>query len=102
MAIAVGLLENLRLQTAARIMCFMSGPCTRGPGKVVETPKKENMRMHFDLEKDNAKHVKQALKFYDMLSAKCSSNGHIVDLFAGTWYCWPLLILFVFGCIPFA
>eukprot|EP00211_Chloroparvula_japonica_P003748 CAMPEP_0119129606 /NCGR_PEP_ID=MMETSP1310-20130426/7282_1 /TAXON_ID=464262 /ORGANISM="Genus nov. species nov., Strain RCC2339" /LENGTH=774 /DNA_ID=CAMNT_0007120039 /DNA_START=261 /DNA_END=2588 /DNA_ORIENTATION=+ len=82
-SVAVGLLETLRLHSAARIMCFMSGPCTVGPGKVVNIPKAEHMRMHLQLEKDTAPFVKSATAYYDTLSKRCSTNGHVVDLFAG-------------------
>ena len=82
-SLAVSLLENLRLQCAGRILTFVGGPCTHGPGIVVDPPLKNPMRAHFDLEKDNAKHAKEALKFYDAQAHRASQNGHIVDIFAG-------------------
>ena len=83
LSIAVSLLENLRLSCAARIMCFLGGPATHGPGMVVEPPLKNPMRAHFDLEKDNAKFSKEAYKFYDKQAQRACSNGHIIDILAG-------------------
>jgi protein transport protein SEC23 len=82
-SLAVSLAENLRLQCATRIMCFLGGPSTYGPGQVVGVPLKEPMRAHFDLEKDNAPYSKEAYKFFTSLGVRASQNGHIVDLFAG-------------------
>mmetsp|Transcript_33737 Transcript_33737/g.52760 ORF Transcript_33737/g.52760 Transcript_33737/m.52760 type:complete len:606 (-) Transcript_33737:175-1992(-) len=84
LSIAVSLLENLRLNCAARIMCFLGGPATHGPGMVVEPPLKNPMRAHFDLEKDNAKYSKEAYKFYDKQAQRACKNGHIVDILAGS------------------
>jgi protein transport protein SEC23 len=82
-SLAVSLAENLRLQCATRIMCFLGGPCTHGPGQVVGIPLKEPMRAHFDLEKDNAPYTKEAYKHFAALGNRSSQNGHIVDIFAG-------------------
>lgn len=53
-----------------------------GPGKIVSTGMKETIRSHHDIFKGNAPHLQKAIKFYTALTEKCSTNGHIVDIFA--------------------
>lgn len=48
--------------TGARIMLFVGGPCTQGPGGVVGDELKSTIRSHHDIEKDNAKYMKKAVK----------------------------------------
>uniref|UniRef100_A0A8W8IEP9 Protein transport protein SEC23 n=1 Tax=Magallana gigas TaxID=29159 RepID=A0A8W8IEP9_MAGGI len=62
MSIAVGLLECTFPNTGARIMLFAGGPCTQGPGMVVDDELKNPIRKHLDIEKDNVKFMKKAMK----------------------------------------
>lgn len=60
-------LKNCSLQctfpnTGARIMMFIGGPATQGPGMVVGDELKLPIRSWHDIEKDNAKYVKKATK----------------------------------------
>lgn len=48
--------------TGTRILLFVGGPSTDGPGMVVGPELKERIRSHNDLEKDVAKHWKKATK----------------------------------------
>eukprot|EP00128_Syssomonas_multiformis_P010905 Colp12_sorted_trinity150504_noHs@20552 len=80
LGVAVGLLESTFPNTGGRIMLFIGGPCTQGPGAVVGVELKEPMRSHQDIEKDNAKYMKKAIKYYDGLAARASTNGHVVDI----------------------
>lgn len=48
--------------TGARIMTFIGGPATQGPGMVVGDELKIPIRSWHDLEKDNAKYTKKATK----------------------------------------
>ena len=48
--------------TGARVMCFMGGACTQGPGMVVGDELKNPIRSHHDIEKDNVKYMKKAMK----------------------------------------
>ena len=48
--------------TGARIMMFLGGPCTQGPGMVVGDELKHTIRTHHDIEKDNCKYMKKAMK----------------------------------------
>ena len=50
---AVSLLEAAHRNFGARIMMFLGGPCTQGPGMVVSNQKEETIRSHHDMEKDN-------------------------------------------------
>ncbi|MBZ3879306.1 Protein transport protein Sec23A [Sciurus carolinensis] len=48
--------------TGARIMMFIGGPATQGPGMVVGDELKTPIRSWHDIEKDNAKYVKKGTK----------------------------------------
>ena len=43
-------------------MMFLGGPCTQGPGMVVDDELKHTIRTHHDIEKDNCKYMKKAMK----------------------------------------
>ncbi|KAK4695189.1 protein transport protein SEC23, partial [Lecanoromycetidae sp. Uapishka_2] len=83
LSVAVGLLETSFQNAGGRIMLFAGGPGTEGPGLVVGPELREPIRSHHDIDKDNIKYYKKALKFYDNLAKRVSHNGHIVDIFAG-------------------
>jgi protein transport protein SEC23 len=80
---AVSLLEVTHRNFGARIMMFLGGPCTQGPGMVVSTDKSETIRSHHDMEKDNdlCRFTKKAQKFYDDFAQKAVKNGHTIDLY---------------------
>uniref|UniRef100_A0AAQ5Z6E1 Protein transport protein SEC23 n=1 Tax=Amphiprion ocellaris TaxID=80972 RepID=A0AAQ5Z6E1_AMPOC len=82
MSIAVGLLECTFPNTGARIMTFIGGPATQGPGMVVGDELKTPIRSWHDIEKDNAKFMKKATKHYESLAIRASTNGHIIDIYA--------------------
>ena len=62
LAIAIGLLESTFPNTGARILSFIGGPATQGPGMIVGHELKEPIRSHNDIEKDAAKHYKKGIK----------------------------------------
>jgi len=82
LSVAVGLLEVTYPNTGARVMLFTGGPCTQGPGMVVSEDLKEPIRSHSDLVKENTKHTKKAIKFYESVAARAANSGHIIDVFA--------------------
>jgi len=83
LAVAIGLLEVTCPNThGGRILLFTGGPATHGPGLVVGDDLKEPIRSHTDLSKDTAKHARKAMKFYETLSKRAVSSGHVVDIFA--------------------
>ena len=43
-------------------MNFVSGPATEGPGNVVSPELKEPIRSHHDIDRDNIKYYKKAVK----------------------------------------
>ncbi|CAF9926584.1 GTPase-activating protein S23 [Imshaugia aleurites] len=83
LSVAVGLLETSFQNAGGRIMLFAGGPATEGPGLVVGPELREPIRSHHDIDRDNIKYYKKALKFYDNLAKRVSHNGHIIDIFAG-------------------
>ena len=66
----------------ARILLFMGGPCTQGPGMVVGESLKDPIRSHHDLEKDSCKFYKKACKHYEALAKRAAENGHAVDVYS--------------------
>ncbi|KAG0234508.1 GTPase-activating protein S23 [Actinomortierella wolfii] len=83
MSVAVGLLEATYQNHGGRIMLFVGGAATEGPGMVVSNELKNPIRSHHDIEKDAAKYYKKASKFYEGLSKRASANGHVIDIFGG-------------------
>jgi len=81
---AVALLETNLANTGARVMLFTGGPCTIGPGQMVEKQLSEPMRSHHDIEKEtsNTKYVKKASKHYAAIAKRAVAAGHVVDVFA--------------------
>ncbi|XP_061389042.1 protein transport protein Sec23A isoform X2 [Musca vetustissima] len=82
LAIAVGLLECTYPNTGARIMAFVGGPCSQGPGQVVDDELKHPIRSHHDIHKDNVKFMKKAIKHYDVLALRAATNGHCIDIYS--------------------
>ncbi|ODM96276.1 Protein transport protein Sec23B [Orchesella cincta] len=66
----------------SRIMCFIGGPCSQGPGQVVNDELKQPIRSHHDIEKDNAKYMKKAMKHYEGLGTRSAANGHAIDIYS--------------------
>ncbi|XP_069807474.1 protein transport protein Sec23A [Dendropsophus ebraccatus] len=82
LSIAVGLLECTFPNTGARIMMFIGGPATQGPGMVVGDELKTPIRSWHDIEKDNAKYVKKATKHFENLANRAAVSGHVIDIYA--------------------
>jgi len=79
--VAVALLEQIIPNSAARIMMFTGGPCTTGPGMIVSEELKEPLRAWGDIVKDNAKHMRKAMKFYEAIGKRAVGSGHAIDVF---------------------
>lgn len=75
LSVAVGLLETSFQNAGGRIMLFTSGPATEGPGNVVGPELKEPIRSHHDIDRDNIKYYKKAVKVNSRLN-----NEHIASL----------------------
>ncbi|KAL6950738.1 GTPase-activating protein S23 [Hanseniaspora vineae] len=85
MNIATLLLESCYKNCSSRIILFSSGPATIDPGLIVSDELKDPLRSHHDIDSDNAKHYKKAVKFYTNLAQRAAKNGHTVDIFAGSY-----------------
>lgn len=89
----------------SRIMLFMGGPCTQGPGMIIDDNLENTIRSWYDIEKDNNKYTKKAVKVkfystchiqpvssmlkilfysqhYEALSTRAANNGHTIDIYA--------------------
>lgn len=62
LSVAAGLLETSFKNMGSRIMLFSGGPATEGPGMVVGPELREPIRSHHDIDRDNIKYYKKALK----------------------------------------
>lgn len=62
LSVAVGLLETSFQNAGGRVMVFTSGAPTEGPGNVVGPELKEPIRSHHDIDRDNIKYFKKAVK----------------------------------------
>lgn len=82
LSIAVGLLEASYPNCGARIMTFVGGACSQGPGQVVNDELKFPIRSHHDIEKDGAKYMKKGFKHYEGLATRAANNGHTVDMYS--------------------
>ncbi|CAH1107638.1 unnamed protein product [Psylliodes chrysocephalus] len=82
LSIAIGLLESTYPNTGARVMLFVGGPCSQGPGQVLNDDLKQPIRSHHDIQKDNAKYMKKGIKHYDALAMRAATNGHCVDIYS--------------------
>uniref|UniRef100_A0A8C2WAN7 Protein transport protein SEC23 n=1 Tax=Cyclopterus lumpus TaxID=8103 RepID=A0A8C2WAN7_CYCLU len=82
LTVAVGLLEGTFPNTGARVMLFIGGPPTQGPGMVVGDELKTPIRSWHDIQKDNARHLKKATKYYEAMANRSSVNGHCIDIYA--------------------
>uniref|UniRef100_A0A915EK87 Protein transport protein SEC23 n=1 Tax=Ditylenchus dipsaci TaxID=166011 RepID=A0A915EK87_9BILA len=68
--------------TGARLMTFIGGACSNGPGMVVNEELKTPIRSWHDIKEDNAQYMRKAVKFYDQLSARAVKNGHAIDIYS--------------------
>lgn len=81
--VATSLLSNTFSGFGARIFLFCAGLGTLSPGMIVGNKLREAIRSHSDIDKDNAKHYKKAVKFFDAIAARAVKNSHTIDLFGG-------------------
>ncbi|KAJ0837017.1 putative protein transport protein Sec23 [Helianthus annuus] len=68
--------------SGARIMAFLGGPATEGPGSIVSKSLSEPIRSHKDLDKDAAPFFHKAVKLYEGLAKQLVHQGHVLDVFA--------------------
>ncbi|MBA0729920.1 hypothetical protein Golax_023027 [Gossypium laxum] len=82
LSVAASLLGACFPGSGARIMAFLGGPSTEGPGAIVSKNLSEPIRSHKDVDKDSAPHYHKAIKFYETLAKQLVHQGHVLDLFA--------------------
>lgn len=82
LSVAESLLERTIGRSGGRIMLFMGGPCTDGPGAVVNRSLVETMRQHSELSNNKAPFFKEACKFYKNIADRAAANAHSIDVFA--------------------
>ncbi|RHY14354.1 hypothetical protein DYB25_005379, partial [Aphanomyces astaci] len=82
LSVSVGLLESTFRGQGARIMLFVGGPATTGPGAIVNRERTEDIRSHTDLHKGNAPLSAKAIEHYTGLAERCVAAAHVVDVFA--------------------
>uniref|UniRef100_A0A8B9H8T3 Protein transport protein SEC23 n=1 Tax=Astyanax mexicanus TaxID=7994 RepID=A0A8B9H8T3_ASTMX len=82
LSIAVIVFCSFPKQNKSRMMLFTGGPPTQGPGMVVGDELKTPIRSWHDIQKDNAHHMKKAIKYHEALANRAAVNGHSIDIYA--------------------
>ena len=78
----MGLLEDSFPGQTARVVAFLAGTPTVGPGMIASDDLRELPRSHSDIHKDKAKYLAKATQYYNGLAAKAVKNNHILDVFS--------------------
>ncbi|KAK4300097.1 hypothetical protein Pmani_027688 [Petrolisthes manimaculis] len=84
LSIAISLLELCYPKNtgSGRVFTFLGGPCSYGPGMVVDDDLINSIRSHHDIDTNNCPYLKKTTRFYENLAKSACGNGHVVDLFA--------------------
>ena len=85
LSVAVGLLETSFQNAGGRIMLFAGGPATEGPGMVVGPELREPIRSHHDIDRDNIKYYKKALKVNSVFAFVMYARKLTISSFMITW-----------------
>ena len=85
LSVAVGLLETSFQNAGGRVMLFAGGPATEGPGMVVGPELREPIRSHHDIDRDNIKYYKKALKVRTSFALACLAYDTNGVSFTITW-----------------
>lgn len=62
------ILRDIEQTKNCHVLSFLSGPCTKGSGKVISRNKKSHMRQQHNLDTGDAKYFNEAKRFYDSLA----------------------------------
>ncbi|CAD8135653.1 unnamed protein product [Paramecium pentaurelia] len=70
----------------SKILFFVGGPCTIGPGQVVGLKLEETIRSYLDIQKENpnTQYLQKAKKFYNEIAQRAIKANMTVDIFAFT------------------
>ncbi|XP_067000933.1 protein transport protein Sec23A [Anabrus simplex] len=82
LSIAISLLEYAYPNTGARVMLFVGGPCSQGPGQVVNDDLSQPIRSHHNIVTDSAPFLRRAVKHYESLASRAVANGHALDIYS--------------------
>ena len=80
---ASSLLQAAAPHTGSLVLTFLSGVCTEGPGKIVETSQSIMLRHHTDVRDKTAaaQHWGPACAFYDKMMHSMVAHGHSLNVF---------------------
>ncbi|EGC40209.1 hypothetical protein DICPUDRAFT_44673 [Dictyostelium purpureum] len=81
-SVANALLSTIAPNTGARIMAFIGGAATIGPGLIVSEELKEPIRSHQEIIKGKAKYTTKAYQFYKSIAERSVQHGHAIDIFS--------------------
>ena len=81
---ATSLLQCFYPKTPARVLTFVSGICTEGPGRAVDVAKTNLIRGHADIRDQTAaaKHWPSSISFYASLMRRMVSHSYVLDVFS--------------------
>jgi len=67
----------------SRIVNLLGGAVTVGPGQIVGEELKEKIRSHLDIQKEreNTRHLSNAIKFYTECATRAQKAGIVLDVF---------------------
>lgn len=76
-SIAIGMMEACYPGSPTKIMLFVGGPCSQGPGQVVNDELKQPIRSHHDIEKVNTgTELSVSALLFTLLERSCVRNDH--------------------------
>ena len=82
---AIAIIESCCRCCNSQIMVFAGGPATKGPGKIVELPRKESTRQFEEIQKGRDNLSREALKYYKDLSMEASFKGITVNFISSSY-----------------
>ena len=84
LSVATSLLDLALPRRGARVMMFVGGPCTSGPGAIVSRLKSDDLRSHADLARNAEPLHKPACQFYASLAKRHNVGAATTGKSSGT------------------
>lgn len=81
---AVSLLETQSNEIAMKMFLFTEGPITSGPGKIITTDLKENLRSASEIINGKSNYTSEAKKFFDILAHRMVVANISIDIICAT------------------
>eukprot|EP00830_Metopus_es_P019347 TRINITY_DN709_c0_g1_i1.p1 TRINITY_DN709_c0_g1~~TRINITY_DN709_c0_g1_i1.p1 ORF type:complete len:555 (+),score=100.08 TRINITY_DN709_c0_g1_i1:528-2192(+) len=80
--VGMAMLESL-ISKGSRMLLFVGGAISAGPGQIVGEKRAETLRSHLDMIKGNpnTKYIAKATKFYETLTEKACTLNSVLDIF---------------------